>query len=56
MTERRVAAIVTADVVGYSRLIGADDEGTRTAMRELCEEVWDPKTAQHKGRVTSRLM
>ena len=51
MTERRLAAIVTTDVVGYSRLIGADEEGTRAAMRKLSEDLWDPKTAQHKGRV-----
>ena len=51
MTERRLAAIVATDVVGYSRLIGADEEGTRAAMRVLQEELWDPKTAQHKGRV-----
>ena len=51
MTERRLAAIVATDVVGYSRLIGADEEGTRAAMRVLQDELWDPKTAQHKGRV-----
>ena len=51
MTERRLAAIVATDVVGYSRLIGADEEGTRAAMRRLQDELWDQKTAQHKGRV-----
>ena len=51
MTERRLAAIVATDVVGYSRLIGADEEGTRAAMRKLRDELWDPRTEQHKGRV-----
>jgi class 3 adenylate cyclase len=47
--ERRLAAIVAADVVGYSRLMGADEAGTAQA---LCEHraAADPLVAQHGGR------
>ena len=43
-TQRRLAAIVAADVVGYSRLVAADELGTLSAMRTLREELWDPTT------------
>ena len=49
--ERRLAAIVAADVVGYSRLIRADEEGTLTALRTLREELIEPKIKQHHGRI-----
>ena len=49
--ERRLAAIVAADVVGYSRLIRADEEGTLLALRALREEVIDPKISEHRGRI-----
>ena len=49
--ERRLAAILTADVVGYSRLIEADEEGTLVGSRRCVAEVIDPKTAGHKGRL-----
>lgn len=49
--ERRLAAIVAADVVGYSRLIRADEEGTLLALRALREELIDPKIAEHRGRI-----
>ena len=51
--QRRLAAIVAADVAGYSRLIGQDEEGTLTAMRALRSEVIDPLLAQHGGRVAN---
>lgn len=41
--ERRLAAILAADVVGYSRLIGADEAGTLTELRSLLKEVVEPK-------------
>src|SRR5207248_9141070 len=48
---RRLAAILAADVVGYSRLIGADEEGTLERLRSIRAEVIDPKLAEHHGRL-----
>ena len=50
-TERRLAAILAADVVGYSRMVGADEAGTLTRLRTLRREVIDPLFAEHGGRV-----
>lgn len=49
--ERRLAAILSADVVGYSRLIRADEEGTLAAFKALRSEFIDPKIAEHGGRI-----
>src|SRR5205809_5525552 len=49
--ERRLAAILAADVAGYSRLIGADEEGTLGRLKALRAEVIDPKIAFHHGRI-----
>ena len=49
--ERRLAAILAADVAGYSRLIGADEEGTLDRIRSIRAEVIDPKIAAHRGRL-----
>ena len=49
--ERRLAAILAADVAGYSRLIGADEEGTLAALRAMRAEVIDPAIATHRGRL-----
>jgi class 3 adenylate cyclase len=49
--ERRLAAILAADVAGYSRLIGADEGGTLERLRALRRELLDPKMAEHKGRL-----
>src|SRR5579863_8746371 len=49
--ERRLAAILAADVVGYSRLMGVDEEGTLAALRALRAELTDPKIAEHRGRI-----
>jgi len=49
--ERRLAAILAADVAGYSRLIGADEEGTLSRLKALRAEVIDPKIAEHHGRL-----
>ena len=49
--ERRLAAILCADVVGYSRLIERDEAGTLRALRSLRREVVDPLLANHGGRV-----
>jgi adenylate cyclase len=50
-TERRLAAILAADVAGYSRLIGADEEGTLNRLRSIRAEVVDPQIAEHHGRL-----
>ena len=49
--ERRLAAIMAADVVGYSRLIRADEEGTLAALNALRADLITPKIADHHGRV-----
>jgi adenylate cyclase len=49
--ERRLAAILCADVVGYSRLMGADDEGTLAALKSHRRELIDPLIDQHRGRI-----
>ena len=52
MTEqRRLAAIVSADVAGYSRLMGRDESGTLAALKTLRQEVVDPAIASHGGRI-----
>jgi len=48
---RRLAAILAADVAGYSRLMGADEEGTLGRLRALRAELIDPKIAAHNGRL-----
>jgi adenylate cyclase len=48
---RRLAAILAADVAGYSRLIGADEEGTLECLKALRRELLDPKIAEHRGRL-----
>jgi adenylate cyclase len=48
---RRLAAILAADVAGYSRLIGADEEGTLALLKVHRRELVDPKIAEHRGRV-----
>jgi TolB-like protein len=48
---RRLAAILAADVAGYSRLMGADEEGTLERLKALRRELLDPKIAAHHGRI-----
>jgi adenylate cyclase len=48
---RRLAAILAADVAGYSRLMGADEEGTHERLKALRRELVDPKIAEHHGRL-----
>ncbi len=50
-TQRRLAAIVSADVVGYSRLMGLDEAGTLAAMRAHRAELWTPMIERFGGRV-----
>src|SRR5215831_13339527 len=49
--ERRLAAILAADVAGYSRLIGTDEEGTLARLKAHRSELIDPKIAKHRGRI-----
>ena len=49
--ERRLAAILVADVVGYSRLMGANEEATHARLKSLRSELIDPKITQHRGRI-----
>src|SRR5271155_4147024 len=49
--ERRLAAILAADVVGYSRLMGEDEEATLAALKTLRRELIDPKVKEHHGRI-----
>jgi adenylate cyclase len=49
--ERRLAAILAADVVGYSRLMGMDEEGTLARLKAYRRELIDPKIAEYNGRM-----
>src|SRR6266446_2455356 len=49
--ERRLAAILSADVAGYSRLTGLDEEGTHATLKACRRELIDPKIAEHRGRM-----
>jgi len=48
---RRLAAILAADVAGYSRLMGEDEEGTLAALKAIRRELADPKIKEHRGRI-----
>ena len=55
MTEaRKLAAILVADVVGYSRLAGTDEDRTPARLRALRSDLIDPTIALHQGRVVKR--
>jgi adenylate cyclase len=51
MSERRLAAILVADVVGFSRLVGADEAGTLARLAALRRDIVDPSVARHAGRL-----
>jgi len=51
MSQTRLAAILAADVAGYSRLMGADEEGTLAALKTIRQELSDPKVKEHRGRI-----
>jgi class 3 adenylate cyclase len=51
--ERRLAAILAADVVGYSRLMGQDEPGTLARLKAHRRELIDPEIAERKGRVVT---
>ena len=48
---RRLAVILAADVAGYSRLIGADEQGTLDRLKTIRSEIVDPSVAAHNGRI-----
>src|SRR5271163_873749 len=48
---RRLTAILAADVAGYSRLMGADEEGTHERLKAHLSELVNPKVTEHRGRV-----
>ena len=48
---RRLAAILAADVAGYSRLMGQDEEGTHARLQAHLRELVDPKIEEHRGRI-----
>ena len=48
---RRLAAILAADVVGYSRLMGADEEGTHERLKAHLRQLIDPKIKEHRGHI-----
>src|SRR5499427_5357123 len=49
--QRRLAAILAADVAGYSRLMGADEEGTHERLKAHLRELVEPKIGEHRGRI-----
>lgn len=49
--QRKLVAILAADIAGYSRLVGLDEEGTLTRLRSLRQEIIDPTIAEHRGRI-----
>jgi adenylate cyclase len=51
---RKLAAILVADVVGYSRLAGADEDRTLARLRGLRSDLIDPAIAAHRGRIVKR--
>ncbi len=53
--QRRLAAIVSADVAGYSRLMGQDESGTLAALKAVRQEVVDPAIAKHGGRIVKTI-
>ena len=52
--ERRLAAVLAADVAGYSRLMGADEEGTLARLNAHRREFLEPTIAEHRGRIVKR--
>jgi class 3 adenylate cyclase len=52
---RRLAAILAADVAGYSRMMGADEEGTLAAMRQIWSETFNPAVAERHGRIVKTM-
>lgn len=54
MPDRRLAAILAADIVGYSALMAEDEAGTPEALRRLRRKLFHPAVAGHRGKVVKR--
>ena len=54
-TQRKLAAILAADVVGYSRLMGEDEAGTLAALRQLRSGLLEPTVAKHRGQIVKNM-
>jgi adenylate cyclase len=54
--ERQLAAVVAADIAGYSRLMGADEEGTLARLKACRGDLIDPGIAAHRGRITYKML
>jgi adenylate cyclase len=54
-SERKLTVVVVADVVGYSRLAAADEEGTIARLRQLRSELVGPAVARHRGRIVKTM-
>ena len=54
-SSRRLAAILAADVTGYSRLMGADEEGTHKRLTAHFRELVNPKIEEHRGRIVKNI-
>ncbi len=55
-TERRISVAAAADVVGYSRLMGVDEDGTLATLKAHRAELVDPKIAEHGGRIVKGII
>jgi len=53
--QRQLSAILAADVAGYGRLIGVDEEGTLARLKELRRNITDPKISEHRGRIVKTM-
>ena len=53
--QRQLSAIMAADVAGYSRLIGLDEEGTLARLKDLRRNLIDPKIHEHRGRIVKTM-
>ena len=51
--ERHLAAILAADVAGYSRLMGVDEEGTLAQLKDHRSSLWNPAMESHRGRIAN---
>jgi adenylate cyclase len=54
-SQRRLAAILAADVVGSSHLMEADEEGTLSAIRAILSEIIEPTASRHRGRIVKTM-
>jgi class 3 adenylate cyclase len=54
-TKRRLAAIVSVDVVGYSRLMGEDESGTLAALRQFRAGLFEPTISEHRGNIVKSM-